>query len=347
MSKQTIPMISECRICREKRELSRSLEICLNCIRTDFDSARPFIEKAHKNTKKEYNMPETSPQKGIPCGFCINECRIPKGEKGFCGARKNKNGKITPKSGSEYTAFVECYYDPLPTNCVSMEFCGERTTKGKKNLAVFYGACTYDCLFCQNWHYRNVTHTMDVEDLVSWVDDTVACICYFGGDPTPQILHALKVAEKVDTRICWETNGAFSRGVARKVGKTAFTSGGTIKVDLKAYSEKLNYALCGSSNRNTLSNFKYLFETFQRKDPPILVASTLLVPGYIDEEEVSHIAEFIAGLDPDIPYCLLAFHPHFRMRDLPCTSQEQAHACLKTARKHLNRVRIGNIWLLK
>ncbi len=339
-------MISECRICGEKKVLSQWLHICSDCIRTDFDQSLPFIEKAHRKIKKEYSMPETPPHEGVPCGFCVNECRMKEGEPGYCGTRKNKGGRIVPKSGSEAVAYVECYHDPLPTNCVSMEFCGERTTKGKQNLAVFYGACTYNCLFCQNWHYRKVNHTMSVDDLTSWVDDDTACICYFGGDPTPQILHALRVAGAVSTRICWETNGAFSKGLARKVGKTAFHSGGTIKFDLKAYSENLNYALCGSSNRNTLSNFAYIYETFQREDPPILVASTLLVPGYINEEEVSRIAEFIAGVDPDIPYCLLAFSPHFKMRDLPYTSRTQASNCLKAAQKYLTRVRMGNIWLL-
>ena len=343
-------MISECAICGERKVISQKLNVCSTCIKTNFDQARPFIEKAHRDTKREYNMPEIPPHgnegKGVPCGFCVNNCRIGEGEQGYCGARKNKNGKIVPKSHDEDTAYVECYYDPLPTNCVSMEFCGERSTHRGQNLAVFYGACTYDCLFCQNWHYRKVKNTMTVEELASRVDENTACICYFGGDPTPQILHALKVAEKVDVRVCWETNGAFSKGLAKKVGKTAFNSGGTIKIDLKAYSEPLHYALCGSSNRNTLSNFRYISEKYHREDPPILVASTLLVPGYIDEEEVGRIASFIADIDPDIPYCLLAFHPHFKMRDLPYTSREQAYTCLKAAEKYVNRVRLGNIWLL-
>jgi pyruvate formate lyase activating enzyme len=340
-------VISECKICGEKKEVSQSLKICVDCIRTDFDQAFPFIEKAHKDVKREFGMPETPPRTGIPCGFCINECKIEEGETGYCGSRRNKDGIIIPKSGSDDAAFVECYYDPLPTNCVSMKFCGEKNTRGKKNLAVFYGSCTYDCLFCQNWHYRTVHHVMSVDDLASWADDNTACICYFGGDPTPQIMHALNVAEKVNTRICWETNGAFSRGLARKIGKTAFASGGTIKIDLKTYSENLNYALCGSSNKNTLANFKYIYESFQRKDPPILVASTLLVPGYIDEKEVSHIAEFIGSIDPDIPYCLLAFHPHFKMQDLPYTSRDLAHSCLKAAQKYLNYIDLGNVWLLR
>ena len=45
------------------------------------------------------------------------------------------------------------------------------------------------------------------------------------------------------------------------------------------------------------------------------------MPGYIDATQVGRIAEFIAGLDPSIPYALLAFHPAFEMNDLPTTSR--------------------------
>jgi pyruvate formate lyase activating enzyme len=34
---------------------------------------------------------------------------------------------------------------------------------------------------------------------------------------------------------------------------------------------------------------------------------------------VEGIAEFIAGLNPDIAYSLLAFHPDFIMMDFPAT----------------------------
>ncbi len=86
-------------------------------------------------------------------------------------------------------------------------------------------------------------------------------------------------------------------------------SEGTIKFDLKAWNENLHIALCGVSNKQTLRNFEWLAEYGkQRKVPPFLIASTLLIPGYVGVEEVERIACFIAGLDPDIPYSLLAFH---------------------------------------
>jgi pyruvate formate lyase activating enzyme len=125
-------------------------------------------------------------------------------------------------------------------------------------------------------------------------------------------------------------------------------TGGCIKFDIKAWSEELHIALCGVSNRRTLSNFKRLASRVaQRPDPPFLVASTLLVPGYIDEEEVRSIGRFIAALNPEIPYSLLAFHPQFHMQDLPRTSLKHAQRCLKAAQNTgLKHVKIGNLHLL-
>jgi pyruvate formate lyase activating enzyme len=85
----------------------------------------------------------------------------------------------------------------------------------------------------------------------------------------------------------------------------------------------------------------------KRPDPPFLIASTLLVPGYVDKEEVSNIAKFIASLNKNIPYALLAFHPQFHMTDLPTTSRRHAEESKLAAEKEgLRNVRIGNIHLL-
>jgi pyruvate formate lyase activating enzyme len=132
------------------------------------------------------------------------------------------------------------------------------------------------------------------------------------------------------------------------MAELSLDSGGCIKFDLKAWDEPLHRALCGVSNRSTLKNFEYLSGWIARRpDPPLLVASTLMVPGYVDAEQVRQISAFIARLDPTIPYALLAFHPDFEMRDLPSTSRHQATACLEAAEAAgLTRVRVGNLHLL-
>jgi len=136
--------------------------------------------------------------------------------------------------------------------------------------------------------------------------------------------------------------------LAEKAAEYTLQSGGNIKFDLKTWSEELNIALCGVSNKHTLKNFKMLGEKFykQRPELPMLSASTLLIPGYVNCEEVENIAKFISETDPNIPYTLLAFYPCYVMKDLPTTSKRQAMKCKKAAEKHLKNTRIGNLHLL-
>jgi pyruvate formate lyase activating enzyme len=126
-------------------------------------------------------------------------------------------------------------------------------------------------------------------------------------------------------------------------------TGGCIKFDLKAYDEDLHRLLTGISNRRTLENFERAAQRFEeRPEPPPVIASTLLVPGYVDLTQVGKIAEFIASLNPKIPYALLAFAPQFQMEDLPFTSLRHAAQAEAAARAAgLVNVHIGNRHLLR
>lgn len=172
-----------------------------------------------------------------------------------------------------------------------------------------------------------------------------------------QMPHALKTSEialekameeKCIFRVCWETNGHWKKEFALRAAELSFISGGVIKFDLKTWDENLNKALSGISNIPTLRSFKMIGEKFfkKRSDLPILTASTLLIPGYVDAAEVRSLASFIAEVDSRIPYTLLAFYPQYVMTDLPTTSREVAIKCRDVAEEYLGNVRIGNIRLL-
>lgn len=366
------PNKSTCQLCGTSSALvSKVLGVCKDCIRTQPEKALHIAKKAHAISKTALGLPVEPPHapSGVRCGICAHECQIPSGEKGYCGLRMNEDGKLVHLAGTPEVGIVQCYYDPLPTNCVAMEFCAagagsenfshskEGPEYGYKNLAVFYGACSFDCLFCQNWHFReqarHLKPTMSARDLAEHVDRTTSCICYFGGDPSPQMPHAVaasRIAVEENTgilRICWESNGNMSAGFLRQAAELSMQSGGTIKIDLKAWDENLNIALCGVTNKHTLKNFEWLagYGT-QRPEPKFLTASTLLVPGYVDAVEVENIARFISELDDGIPYNLLAFYPQFYMGDMPTTPILHAQECVKAAQAYLKNVRIGNVHLL-
>ena len=188
---------------------------------------------------------------------------------------------------------------------------------------------------------------------LSWYYDPLPtnCICFFGGDPSPQLPHSLATsvlarrrASGRVLRVCWETNGTMHPRLLRRAMHIALESGGCIKFDLKDWNDGVHRALTGCSNRRTLENFALAAEMARsRSDPPAVVASTLLVPGYVDIEEVAALARFIASLDPGIPYSLLAFHPQLSLHDLPVTSRQHAEAALTAATQAgLTRIHLGN-----
>jgi pyruvate-formate lyase-activating enzyme len=53
----------------------------------------------------------------------------------------------------------------------------------------------------------------------------------------------------------------------------------------------------------------YKFRRSHHSDLPLVIASTLLVPGYVDAEKVGRIAQFIAALDPRIHTHCWPLHP--------------------------------------
>ncbi|MDH5779034.1 MAG: radical SAM protein [Candidatus Bathyarchaeota archaeon] len=369
--------MARCQICHERSPaISDKLGICLQCIRKKPEKAIEVTERVHTESRERFDLPPRPPKDtdGLPCGMCANDCRIPEGGKGFCGLVFNLGGRLVRRGGTAKAGILEWYYDPLPTNCVAWWFCPGCTgagypryaykstaETGYSNLAVFYGACSLDCLYCQNWHYKNLTAKLrpvvSAESLAAKADAHVSCICYFGGDPSVQMPHALKASqlalqkareEKRILRICWETNGNWKRQFALEAAKLALESGGVIKFDLKTWNPDLSRALSGVSNAHTLENFRMIGEKYfrQRTELPILTASTLLVPGYIDAEEVDSLARFMADIDPRIPYTLLAFYPNYILTDLSTTSRDLAYSCRDAAKKHLKNVRIGNIHLL-
>ena len=198
---------------------------------------------------------------------------------------------------------------------------------------------------------------MTAEELAKKANKKVSCVCYFGGDPSVQMPHALKTSElplkraRADERmlrICWETNGYWKDEFALKAAELSLESGGIIKFDLKTWDDNLNRAFCGVSNAPTLRSFRMMGGKFfsQRPDLPFLTASTLLVPGYVDSDEIGNIARFVSEIDPNIPFTLSAFSPQYIMSDLPTTSREHAESCLETAEKYLKNVSIGNVNLL-
>jgi len=363
---------SICFVCGEKLgDISTRIGVCPSCARTRPEESRKRIEQVHAESREIFGLP-TRPAanpEGIECSLCFLKCKLGANQKGYCGIRNG--GPSSLRNDGRSRALVSFYYDPLPTNCVADWVCPGGTGAGFPlyandsgpevgfyNLAVFFEACNFNCLFCQNWSFKKnqlSPRWTGLDPLLDAVNANTSCICFFGGDPGPQLPFAFRLSKAAREkrsgkvlRICWETNGAMNPVWLKKMAGISLESGGCVKMDLKAWSPGTHRALCGWGNEKVLENFARVADWVSvRRTPPPLVASTPLVPGFIDEEEIFGLATYIARINPDIPYALLAFAPQFLMDDSPTTSAELARGCLDAAiQAGLTRVRLGNEHLL-
>ena len=341
------------------RLASRILGICDRCLR-DNPSLVDNALDIHQQIRKKHQLVVRVPRNGpIICPDCGNHCEMNEGEIGFCNLRKAEDKKVIERYPRK--AIVSWYFDPLPTNCVADWVCpisSELEWRGLRklnNLAVFYGSCNSDCLYCQNASYKDMMVSggplMTAKELAAVANEKTACVCYFGGDPACNPFHSLETSrillQNKQIRVCYETNGNISRKWLAPISGIVRSSGGTIKFDLKAYTPAIYTALTGISNDLVLKNFELLAMEGRSRENEFLVASILLVPGYVSVPEVRALCDFIAEGDPTIPTALLGFHPHYAMSDLPRTSKQHAQAARDAAiESGLTNIRIGNLGLL-
>jgi len=325
-----------CEICGGEKP-TRTIPVCPSCSKKE--AAEEFVPYLHRGVER------IDGEGRFHCNICSNMCGFD--DEGLCGLRRAEGGRLKLLS-TGIKGVVHPYYDPLPTNCCNSWFCRGSSLKGV-NLALFYYGCNFDCLFCQNYGHKRVEEgeVFTVEELASWAaDGRVRCLCHFGGSPEPQMPFAIRLSREVlkerDVMICWEWNGAGKPSTALAAARLSSESGGLVKFDLKAYSPTLHRILTGRGPERVWENFSKIYDSC----PEVLSATTLMVPYYVDEEEVGEIARFIASFSDDIPYSLLIFHPDYRLADLPITPRSQVERCYLAAKKHLKRVNIGNIHLL-
>lgn len=105
-----------------------------------------------------------------------------------------------------------------------------------------------------------------------------------------------------------------------------------IEVGIKAITEALHIDYTGISNTQILKNYKKIYET--GKD---MLVESVLIPGYIEAEEIERVAKFMASVDKNTPFVIL---PYFKAGNNPWrrpTPTEMENAG-NLARKHLNNV---------
>ena len=115
-----------------------------------------------------------------------------------------------------------------------------------------------------------------------------------------------------------------------------------VNVDLKAFTERFYWKICGGHLEPVLDTLRYL----KSETDAWLELTTLLIPGENDSDnEIDAMTRWIAGnLGQDVPLHFTAFHPSWKMMDTPSTPKSTLTRCREIAlRNGLRYVFTGNV----
>jgi pyruvate formate lyase activating enzyme len=252
----------------------------------------------------------------IRCYACGHECPIPDGAFGVCKVRFNRGGTLRVPWG--YVGGVQC--DPIEKKPFFHAFPGA--------LAYSFGmlGCDLHCSYCQNWVTSQALR------------DPAAVAPPRDAGPRALVEDALNQGARLvvstynEPLITSEWAVAIFKE-AREAGlHTAFVSNGNgtprvleylrpwidlYKVDLKSFDDR-HYRELGGRIGPILDTIRRLHAM-----DVWLEIVTLLIPGFNDStDELKRLTEFVAGVSPDIPWHVTAFHRDYRMTDPANTTPE-------------------------
>ncbi len=260
----------------------------------------------------ELAWPDEEPG-AVRCVACGHRCLIREGRAGICQVRYNSGGVLRAPAG--YVAGLQV--DPIEKKPFYHAFPGQN--------ALSFGmlGCDYHCPFCQNWVSSQTLRDDDAialpsvsnaDQLVGLAErEAVPVIVSTYNEPLITADWAMEVFRRARDKgiVCgFVSNGNATAEVLDYLRPCT----DLFKIDLKGFNDK-RYRKLGGVLKNVLS----AIEMTKERGFWVEVV-TLIVPGFNDnEEEYRGMAEFIASVDPSIPWHVTAFHPDYKMTDPPAT----------------------------
>ncbi len=113
-----------------------------------------------------------------------------------------------------------------------------------------------------------------------------------------------------------------------------------INIDLKSNRPEFYRIICKADIKPVKENVARWY-----KEGIETEVTTLIIPGHNDnDEELRQIAEFLVSVSPHIPWHISAFHPAYKMTDVPQTPYKTLESAYATGKKAgLHYVYVGNV----
>src|SRR5215831_2706817 len=245
----------------------------------------------------------------IQCFACGHRCVIQPGRDGVCRVRFNDNGKLLVPYG--YVGALAC--DPIEKKPFF------HVLPGSDALTFGMLGCDYHCGYCQNWVTSQMLRDPDaVAPPRLCTPKQLVDLAFQNGAPVvassynePLItsewaVDVFKEAKSRGLKCAYISNGNGTPQVLDFIKPYVEA----YKVDLKTFDPK-HYRELGGVLENVTATIKML------KERGFWVEIvTLVVPGFSDDaDDLKRMADFLAAIDPLMPWHMTAFHPDYKMTD--------------------------------
>ena len=250
----------------------------------------------------------------VQCDLCPRDCRLHEGQRGACFVRARVGDAMVLTTYGRSSGFCVDPIEKKPLN---------HFLPGSAALSFGTAGCNLACKFCQNW---DISKSRDMDRLMdeaspeaianAAVESGCASVAFTYNDPVIFAEYAMDVADAC--REAGILTVAVTAGyISPEPRREFYAKMDGANVDLKGFTDEFYVKLTGARLAPVLETLVYL----EHETDVWFEITTLLIPGKNDsDEELRAESRWIfRELGPDVPLHFTAFHPDFKMTDLPPT----------------------------
>jgi pyruvate formate lyase activating enzyme len=279
----------------------------------------------------------------LQCDLCPRFCRLHDGQRGLCFVRGRARQQILLTTYGRSSGFCVDPIEKKPLN---------HFLPGTPVLSFGTAGCNLACKFCQNWDMTKARNLDLLQEQASPMEIArAACnsgsrsVAFTYNDPVIFLEYA------VDTAQACHDQGirtvAVSAGyITAEPRAEFFRHMDAANIDLKAFTDRFYWKLCGARLQPVLETLEYL----KQETDIWLELTTLLIPGENDsEQEIDELTRWVVEhLGPDVPLHFTRFHPEWKMTEHAVTPTATLQRSREIGlRNGLHHVYTGNVHDLK
>ena len=265
----------------------------------------------------------------IQCDVCPRACKLNEGQRGMCFARMREGNQVVLTTYGRSSGFCIDPIEKKPLN---------HFLPGTPVLSFGTAGCNLACKFCQNWDIsksREIDILADraAPETIARAAQQLGCrsVAFTYNDPVIFLEYAIDVAQacrEVGLKAVAVTAGYMCAEPRREF----YTHMDAANVDLKGFTEAFYRNVTVGELAPVLETLQYL----KHETDVWFELTTLLIPGYNDSErELEEMTQWVVeALGPDVPMHFTAFHPDYKMLDVPHTPPQTLSRARRIAIKN-------------